>query len=155
MASPVSCQGLLALCWIELRRRRHPHTPSETWHRFSERVKKPQLRLTSGENRRTDVREQTASSADALSSVPQGRELRNVDGIMTSLKIPSKVEAAWLWLPVFSRGKCPFLRSNLCSTNTGGQRWNCWETESYRKHTVFTGNVKDESNYLALFHAEK
>lgn len=34
MASPVSCQGLLALCWIELRRRRHPHTPSKTWHRF-------------------------------------------------------------------------------------------------------------------------
>lgn len=39
-----------------------------------------------------------------LSSAPQGRELRSVDGIMTSLKIPSKVEAAWLWLPVFFRG---------------------------------------------------
>lgn len=93
MASPVSCQGLLALCWMELRRQRHSPKSSQGFLRVFKSCSS-YLKRNSGRRRRPQP----------PLLFPQGRELVYVDGIVTSCELVIKMFLPGLRLFSFS---CP------------------------------------------------
>lgn len=91
MASPVSCQGLLALRWMELQRQRHSPKSSQGFLRVF-KSRRSYLKRNSGRGHRLQP----------PLLFPQGRELIYGDGIVTSCELVIKMFLPGLRLFSFS-----------------------------------------------------